>query len=337
MTVLGRPPRIAVSSHNLGFFAQPDRWLREAGAVMRYDRWWGHFRHDPDRSRELARWADVLVCEWCLGNAVYHTRLRAERRGLPARIIVRLHRFELHHRYGAELDPEQVALFVLPSDHVRRQALETFGWPAERTVVVPNAVDVARFTTHKTPEAAHTMGMLGWHRKLKRPDLALDLLELLRGDDPRWRLRLKGQRPEEVAFVWDDEEERAYFEKLYARIEQSDVLREGVAFEAYGPVEDWFTGIGYILSLSEVESFHLAAAEGMAAGCIPVFLPREAVTELFGDTWLSPDVAVAATGLSALARDPARRGEEVARARALVAARYDVPAIVSAWHRLLLS
>lgn len=334
--MLGRPPRVAVASSNLQFFAPVDGWLREAGAVLRYDRWWGHRRHDPDRSREIAAWADVLVAEWCLGNAVFHTHLRTERGGVPSRLIVRLHRFELQHPYGGELDADAVALFVVPSDHVRAEALASFGWPAERTAVVPNPVSVGDFDTAKSAAAARTLGVVGWHRRVKRPDRALDLLERLRNDDPRWRLRFKGDRPEKTAWVWDDPDERSYFEDFYARIDASPTLREGVDFDDFGPVNAWFADVGYILSVSDVESFHLGAAEGMAAGTVPVFLPRAGVAELFTDRWLHPDVDAAAEVLSGLAEDPDRRQHEGALARELIESRYDPPPIEDAWRRLVL-
>ena len=334
--MLPRPPRVAVASTDLRFFAPIDGWLREAGAVLRYDRWWGHRRHDPDRGRELAAWADVVVCEFCVGNAVFHTALRAERGGLPARLIVRLHRFELLHRYGSQLDAGEVDLFIVPSRHIRDEALAAFAWPPERTVVVPNGVDVAAFTTAKTPEAARTLGMIGWHRSVKRPHLALDLLEHLRAGDRRWMLRLKGERPEEVAWVWDDPAERAYFEDLYARLDASPDLAEGVVLDPHGPVAEWLTGVGYVLSTSEVESFHLGAAEGMAAGSVPVLLPRPGAAEVFDARWLHDDVEAAAAALARLADDDDTRRREAEAARALVAARYDLPPIRRAWERLVL-
>ena len=334
--MLGRPPRVGVAAHDLRFFAPVDGWLRQGGAVLRYDRWWGHHRHDPDRGRELARWADVLVCEWCLGNARFHSALRTERGGLPPRLIVRLHRFELTHPYGGERAADAVALFVVPADHVRDEALARFCWPPERTVVVPNPVDVGAFDTAKSAEAATTLGMVGWDRSVKRPDLALDLLERLRADDPRWRLRLKGQRPEEVGWVWEDPDERAFFEALYARIEGSPDLRDAVVMDGFGPVAEWFRDVGYVLSTSDVESFHLGAAEGMAAGSVPVFLPRAGVAELFADQWLHPDVDAAAAQVQGLAADPQRRRREGEQARAIIAERYDTPSIAEAWRRIVL-
>ena len=331
-----RPPRVAVASDDLKFFAPVDGWLREAGAVLRYDRWWGHRRHDPDRGRELAAWADVVVCEFCVGNAVFHSALRAERGGLPARLVVRLHRVELLHRYGAELDATAVDLVVVPSAHIRDEALEAFRWPAERTVVVPNPVDVAAFPTTKAPEAARTLGMIGWNRAVKRPHLALDLLERLRASDPRWTLRLKGARPEEVGWVWDDPNERAYFEAFYARLDASPSLAAGVTFDAHGPVAGWLAGIGYILSTSEVESFHLGAAEGMASASVPVLLPRPGVEEIFDARWLHEDPAAAAAALERLAGDDDARRREGEAARALDADRYDLPPIRRAWERLVL-
>ena len=35
--------------------------------------------HDPEQSRELVDWADVVICEWCGPNAVWYSEAQAAR------------------------------------------------------------------------------------------------------------------------------------------------------------------------------------------------------------------------------------------------------------------
>lgn len=77
------------------------------------------------------------------------------------------------------------------------------------------------------------------------------------------------------------------YRSLYREIGNSPELLSHIAFESPGSnIESWFSKIGWILSLSERETFHLAAAEGMASGAVPVFLPRLGLDEIFTDRWI---------------------------------------------------
>ena len=38
---------------------------------VKIDKWQGHCKHDEDKTLELMNWANIVFCEWCLGNAVF--------------------------------------------------------------------------------------------------------------------------------------------------------------------------------------------------------------------------------------------------------------------------
>ena len=65
---------------------------------VRVDQWPALGKHDPEVSRELAEWADVIICEWCGPNAVWYSEWLKKHGRPDQRLVVRLHRFEL---YGA--------------------------------------------------------------------------------------------------------------------------------------------------------------------------------------------------------------------------------------------
>lgn len=314
-----RPPRVLVAGHDFKFFGVQERALRAAGAVVLHDVWSGHDEHDAEASEGLLARADVVVAAWCLANAVWYARHRRP----GQRLVVQLHRFELETAYPHDLDVDAVDLVVVPGPHLRDEACARFGWPPGRVAVVANPVEVERFDRAKSPGAAWTLGLLGWDRRLKRLDLALDLLERLRRDDERFRLKLKGQpgrgAPE-------------YFEAQQARIAALD---GAVDVEPFGAaVEEWFAGVGFVLSLSDVESFHLALAEGMASRAVPVIRRRAGTDALWPPEWVHDDVEAMAGWVSGLAGTPeaAQVGEQ---ARAHVAAHYAADVVTAAWRRLL--
>jgi glycosyltransferase involved in cell wall biosynthesis len=285
-----------------------------------------HARHDERASRRLVEWADVIVCEWCLGNAVWYT---ANKRP-GQRLLVRFHRFEIDTAFPPQVTAAAVDLWLFAGPHFLTMAAERFCWPPERCVYLPNGVDLGRYEHPKQEAAQFTLGLLGYHRRLKRLDLALDLLERLRQRDGRFRLSVKGQHPRDVWWVWADDSERTYFEEQYARIDGSKHLSGAVDFHPYDDrVPEWLAGAGFVLSLSDVESFHLAAAEGMASGAVPVLRRRHGVEDLFPEDWVFDRV----DDMAAFVARVSERGweEESRRAREHVRATYDFDTVARAW------
>ncbi|MBI4729063.1 MAG: glycosyltransferase family 4 protein [Acidobacteria bacterium] len=325
--------RLLVAGHDLKFFGDlRDHFASFGGVEIREDRWASLEMHDEGRSRDLLRWAEVVVCEWCLGNAVWYSKRVAAGR----RLVIRFHRAEIETHLPSLVDMTRVERVVFVGPHFLRRAAERFGWPADKLVVIPNSVDAASLDRPKMPGAPFTLGMLGIVPKRKRIDRALDVLEILRAADPRFRLTLKGRFPWEHDWVWRLDHERAWFEAQLARIAASPLLRDAVAFEGFGPdVSSWLRGVGFMLSVSDDESFHIAVAEGMASRAVPVVLGWEGAAELYPRRWVHRSPEAAARRVLRTIEAGARRteGEE---ARAFAADRYDVPVVTAAWDALIL-
>lgn len=116
----------------------------------------------------------------------------------------------------------------------------------------------------------------------KRLDRALDILKELRKEDDGYILRIKGKRPEEYPWMANRPEEMAWYENQYRRLEEDPLLKGAVIFDPHGnDMPEWYSGIDVILSVSDHESFHLAIAEGAAAGCTPISLPWEGADEIY--------------------------------------------------------
>ena len=112
--------------------------------------------------------------------------------------------------------------------------------------------------------------MIGIAPALKRMDLALDVLARLRRDDPRYQLFVKTKLPWEYQWIWDVHAEREAFDDILRRMQIDPALRGAVTFDGFGPdVPGWLRRIGWVLSTSDGESFHLAPADGMASGPSP--------------------------------------------------------------------
>jgi len=78
--------------------------------------------------------------------------------------------------------------------------------------------------------------------------------------------------PWQIDWVWNNQTDtRAQFEAVFQRIFADPDLAAAIRFDPPGPdMEEWYRGIGTILSSSDSEGCHTSVMEGMASGAYPV-------------------------------------------------------------------
>ena len=286
---VARRTRVLVAGHDLKFFTLLQRKLEATGQFeFLVDEWQGHNRHDEARSRALLEKADVIFCEWCLGNLQWYSHNKKRNQ----RLVARFHAQEARVPYMAEANWDAIDHVSFVSEHTRRHALEVFkGFPLEKTSVIPNYLDDSKFTPKKkTGDARYTLGMVGVAPKSKRLDRAIDLLEALLAEDKRYCLRVKGKHPLDYDWLLKREDELLYYRQVFERINGNPVLRNKVIFDPPGDdVNDWFTMVGFILSPSDFESFHMAIGEGMLTGAIPIVWNWDGAKEIWGGGYVVDD------------------------------------------------
>ncbi len=135
----------------------------------------------------------------------------------------------------------------------------------------------------------------------KRLDLALDVLEELRRDDDRYQLFVKSGMPWELWWVWQHQEQRSHYFEAFRRVQRSPLLRGAVVFDDGGPdVPAWLRRIGFVLSTSDDESFHMAPAEGMASRAVPVIRHWPGAETIYDTRWIKENPAEMAASIAAL-------------------------------------
>lgn len=273
--------RVLVAGHDLKFFNLLQKKLETSGQFeFLVDQWQGHAKHDEAKSRELLDQADVIFCEWCLGNLKWYSYNKRPHQ----RLVARFHAQETRTPYMAEANWDAINHVIFVSEHTRHQALELLkGFPKDRTSIIPNYLDSNKFNPKKkTGDARFTLGMIGVAPKSKRLDRAIDLLELLLERDNCYCLRVKGKNPLDYSWLLKQEDELEYYISLYRRINSDSKLRHKVIFDPPGDnVNEWFTMVGFILSPSDFESFHMAIGEGMLTGTIPIIWDWEGADEIW--------------------------------------------------------
>lgn len=308
------PPRqpkktVVIAGHDLKFIKPFYPYFRAADIRVLLDFWTGHNQHNEQTSRRLLKQADTVFCEWMLGNAIWYGKHRQ-----PGQTLVgRLHAQELRTPLFDEIPWPTFDTVSFVGPHMLRKAQQRA--PALRLNgrVIYNGVDVKALKAVARQETnGKVLGLVGMVPQSKGFDQALDLLRDLRQQDPSYILRVKGKRPEDFPWMLHRKEEMAWYHAQYQRLEDDELLRDAVFFDAHGddmPV--WYAGIDFVLSVSEHESFHLAVAEGAAAGCTPIVLPWEGASELYPNDWVYPDLAAACAGVQAGKKDPRRLSEYV--------------------------
>ncbi|WP_422115729.1 glycosyltransferase [Brachybacterium sp. UNK5269] len=287
---------VLVAGHDLKFLSPYIADLEAQGHTVLIDQWAGHSGHDEARSEELLDRADVVWCEWGLGNAVWYSEHLAR----SQKLIVRVHLQEIDLPYLRTIRMEAVDTFIFVGELIRRAAVEGHGVPEDRSVVVPNFVRTDALARPKRDGARHTLGLVGIVPQRKRLDLAIDLVERLHLADPRFRLRIKGRRPEEYPWMEKRPEEMRYYRELYERIDRlnAEAGEEIVIFDPHGDdMAAWYQDIGIVISTSDFESFHLTLADGAASGAEAVSLAWDGADLIYPDSMLFPDIESMADGL----------------------------------------
>ena len=221
----------------------------------------------------------MIIAEFASKNAIWYSHnVRADQK-----LIVHLHGYELLQDWIEELDVSRCDAIVVASEFYREKAIDLRGWPPEKLKVIPNSVNFGDFNRAKYPDAHYHLGLVGIVPILKRPDRALDLLELLVTEDRRFTLHIRGHMPWNYQWEWKKAAHQDSYRTFFRKIGESPSLLRHVSFEPFAPdMANWLQQIGWLLSPSTRETFHLSAIEGAASGAVPVAWVREGSEEIIG-------------------------------------------------------
>lgn len=233
----------------------------------------------PQKSQPFLQSAEVVIAEFAAKNAIWYSQnIRPDQR-----LIVHLHGYELLQDWITELNIDNCSAIVVASEFYRQKAISMRGWPAEKIRVIPNSVNFNDLNRPKHENARFHIGIVGIVPILKRPDRALDLLEQLLEVDDRFTLHVRGHSPWNYAWEWKKAAHQDAYRQFYRRLGANPALLQHVAFEPFSPdMANWLEGIGWILSPSTRETFHLSAIEGAASGAVPIAWRREGSEEIIG-------------------------------------------------------
>ena len=263
--------------------------------------------HPPTVDHVAARAlsADVVFVDWADKGLMWATSRVPE----GTRVVVRMHGVDTLSAWLHTAEWEKVSDVIFPSEHLRRSAVAALGGRLDgvRQHVVANPVHAERYVQPKLPRAAKTLGMVGWAQQVKDPMWTLDLLAELRRGDPEWRLALIGA---DFPFDPGNPVERAAARAFRDRVTDAS-LSEAIDYVGYTRrLPEHLRSVGWAVSSSRREGFHIGLVEMAASGAVPVvrdwpvYAELEGARSLFPAEWVSDSPADAAARIrDILARD----------------------------------
>lgn len=282
---------ILFAGHDLKFLTDTiNAYEQDERFEVLIDQWKSHTGHDEDESLAKLAEADIVFCEWGLGNARWYSRHKKP----GQRLIVRIHLQENQRpEYLAEANRKAIDRYIFIAPYRYEEFVEMHDLPRDKAKLVFNTVHVDKFNLPKESEARYTLGFVGIVPWRKRFDKALELFDKLWREDNRYTLRVKGKLPEDYPWMKTNpnfREELEQYEELYKKIELAPWCNN-VRFDGHGnDMPEWYQKVGYLISTSDFEGSHQAVAEGMASGATPLMLDWSGAETVYPKEYVFSDL-----------------------------------------------
>lgn len=172
----------------------------------------------------------------------------------------------------AELPPGEMDWYVMPAQFLARQAVDAWGHPPARVVVIRGEAVSRRRTPGESSQRRTDVGVYASH-PFKGLREAVEVLTRVRAEYPGVSLDVYGS-----AKLWSDGAEDANVPLPSWATRRGDV--------AQSRVEDGMGRYGFLLYLTEwVDGFSLSTAEALAAGVVVIATAHGANAELVRHGW----------------------------------------------------
>lgn len=267
--------RLLITGYDLKFILPVIQYLSDEYEI-KVDEWTGHDSHNEKQSREMAAWADIIWCEWMLGNAVYYTKLKNKNQ----RLVIHAHRFEITRDFGDKINFDKVDAVFLVGYYYYEKFIKRFSIPRNKVRLLSNYCEEKIYSTLKKDDFQYHIGIIGIIPRLKGFFKGLEILKILVQTDKRFKLYIMGNSPEQVSWIKNNPVEAQYYKECDDYIVENK-LEDNIVYGGFIERKNLYNNIGFVLSLSELESFHLAPAEGACSGCVGLFLNWSGVEYIY--------------------------------------------------------
>ena len=277
----------------------------------------GHSLSDAevlDAEKNIAK-ADIVFCEWALGNAAWCSRHKRAGQLL----IVRMHAQEFHSDlpYLSQIDFANVDHIVVICQEALDYIEAHYPNAKGKVKLIYNPLDIVnRFSYAKKATSDYRIGFLGMVPFMKRPDLALEIFERCISSDHHFKLRIKGKKPCDYPWMRSRKDELARYKNNFDIPLSKSPHKSSVKFDGFDSNPGkWYAKCGFILSTSDFEGSHQAVAEGMAQGCIPVVRDWKSADRLYPKAYVWHDIGDAVQMILSARQSPTIYFSEMQKCR----------------------
>lgn len=264
---------ILIAGHDLKFINNIIIELKDYYNII-IDKWTGHNKHDINKSIKLLNNADIIICEWCLGNAVFYSNNKMSHQ----KLFIRLHRVEITTEYINKLNINNIdgVLYVSPSWNIISNQEYKFNTIKDVYYFKNDLHEYFKPCYNKINKKHKncnkiSIGMCGiLPLSLKNPSKAIEIINSLK-EKYEITFYLLGKKPSELQWLVNSHPEEI---KNYSIFET--FLKNNTNFISCGFINneclyDYFIKLDFLLVTSNVESFHKSSLEALMSGVIPIF------------------------------------------------------------------
>lgn len=242
------------------------------------DKWSGHNLHDEKKSQKLLKQANIIFCEWMLGNSVWYSKNKLDHQ----KLIVRLHRFELTTDYITKIKIENIDKIIAVSYYFYQKIISTLDINYQKIEIINNGIEILDYQPRE--DLTNSICIVGILPKRKGLIQAVRLMKMLKNEERKFHLNIYGDQIQECEWLKDNIAEQEYYQMVTKFIEENK-LAECVTYHGHKKMQDEFYKNDYVISVSDdeeiPESFHLGPAEAMSAGVVGLFLNWRGVEYLY--------------------------------------------------------
>jgi len=270
--------RVVIAGYDLKFILPVVPYLEKEYTVL-IDEWTGHNMHDEKKSKELLEQADIIWCEWLLGNAVWYAQNKMKHQ----KLVIRAHRFEITREFGYQVNYENVNKVIAVGYYYLEEFQRKFNIPRNKMILLSNYVEPSLYTGEKSENAIYHIGLVGITPRRKGFLKGLKIIKHLYEQDNRFELHIVGTKPQDTPWIMNNPVEKEYYEMCESFIVENN-LDDIVKFKGWMSKDKMFNDLGFVLSLSDneqPESFHLTPAEAYCDNTMGLFLAWPGVEYIY--------------------------------------------------------